>query len=318
MLVTDALELQGFPVVIRPSDSEASARTLVHSLSETHEEFSRLLIDYGALLFRGFNIEGAKDFEAVCRGGTPNLLTYAGGGSPRSSVSDTVYTSTEYSAARHIPLHCEESYFKDVPHYAWFYCDKMPTDGGETPIGDMQGVLDRLDDALIQRFDERGVQYIYNLHGGNGFGRGWKDAFQTEDRNRVEAWLEEQHISYQWREKDTLHMDLLGPGLRTHSETGAVVWGNQAANWHVGGLGRTTAANLRRIYKSEHHYPKHAVFGDGSPIPEQDIHQILEALATTEIAFAWSEKDILLCDNQRVAHGRRPFRGNRRILVALA
>lgn len=318
MINKDLAEMGGFPLVVRPEPGRSDVSTLTAWLSGHNAEFSTLLREYGAILFRGFAIRDAESFEAVARAGTPNLLGYTGGGSPRSLVSGKVYTSTEYAADQPIPLHCEESYFPELPHYIWFFCEKQPASAGQTPIGDMQAILEKLDPELVKRFKDRGVRYIYNLHGGDGFGRGWKDAFETNDRFQVEAWLDEQHADYHWAEDGSLHVDLLGPGLRTHTETGALTWGNQAVNWHTSSLSPGMAKMMQRIYKTEDKFPKHAVFADGSPIPDADIRHVLEKLADSEITFDWQNGDVLLCDNQRVAHGRKPFSGERRILVALA
>lgn len=318
MIRQDLSTMGGFPLLIQPESGNAGASTLIAWLKEQNVEFVQLLRHHGAILFRGFAIQDANTFEAICRAGTPNLLGYTGGGSPRSLVSGKVYTSTEYAADQHIPLHCEESYFPELPHYIWFFCEKQPLSAGQTPIGDMQSILEKLDPELVKRFHERGVRYIYNLHGGNGFGRGWKEAFETNDRSQVEAWLDANHANYHWNDDNSLHMDLQGPGLRTHTETGVLTWGNQAVNWHTSSLPPGMAKMMYRIYKSEDRFPKHAVFADGSPIPDEDIHHILDKLAESEIIFDWQNGDILLCDNQRVAHGRHPFSGERRILVALA
>jgi alpha-ketoglutarate-dependent taurine dioxygenase len=36
------------------------------------------------------------------------------------------------------------------------------------------------------------------------------------------------------------------------------------------------------------------------------------------VTFTWGKGDVLLCDNQRTAHGRRPFKGDRLVMVAMA
>jgi alpha-ketoglutarate-dependent taurine dioxygenase len=36
------------------------------------------------------------------------------------------------------------------------------------------------------------------------------------------------------------------------------------------------------------------------------------------VCFAWQKGDLLMVDNMLVAHGRAPFTGPRRILVAMA
>jgi alpha-ketoglutarate-dependent taurine dioxygenase len=42
------------------------------------------------------------------------------------------------------------------------------------------------------------------------------------------------------------------------------------------------------------------------------------ALAAEERTFTWRLGDILLVDNEVIAHGRRPFTGERAIDVAMA
>lgn len=280
-------------------------------------EILEQLMLHGALVFRSL-AKDARDFEGICRAGTPQLLDYTAGGSPRTRVSGQVYTSTEYPRQQPIPLHCEMTYLRDIPRFLWFWCERPADSGGETPIGDMVSVLHVLDDALVQRFDHHGVRYIYNLHGGKGFGRGWKEAFGSEDRDQVDAWLTRAGTEFSWKPDGTLHAELQAPGLREHSVSGVKVWGNQVASWHVASLGTAMAQRMRRVYRDEGSLPKHATYGDGSPIPDGDIQRILEALAGQEVTFDWRQGDVLLCDNERFAHGRRPFTGDRRVLVALA
>ena len=59
------------------------------------------------------------------------------------------------------------------------------------------------------------------------------------------------------------------------------------------------------------------LLGDGSPISEDEIAPIYDALEAQEIAFPWHSGDMLLIDNIAVAHGRNPFKGQRDVQVAL-
>lgn len=306
-----------FPKFIQPENS-AEANDLSNLIACNNVELTNQLLKHGALLFRGFKVADANTFERVSAAGTPKLLAYTGGGSPRKQVEGNVYTSTEYPSDQPIPLHCEESYFPNVPRNIWFFCETAPTEQGQTPLGCMRQILDVLDPTIVETFKSKGVRYIYNLHGGNGFGRGWKDAFQTEDRDWISDWLDSHNADYKWNEDLSLHVDLYGPALRKHTLTGNSVWGNQVVNWHVDALPPRMAQSMRRVYKSEDKFPKHATYGDGSPIPTDVINHILECLRKVEQAFNWEKGDILWCDNEIIAHGRRPFKGDRRILVALS
>jgi hypothetical protein len=63
--------------------------------------------------------------------------------------------------------------------------------------------------------------------------------------------------------------------------------------------------------------PLNALYGDGRPIPDVDLDAVRDSLRREERLFAWSTSDLLILDNLLVAHGRRPFRGPRSILVAM-
>lgn len=310
--------LTEFPPLLHTTGHDTSADQLSDWLKGSAQEIREQLTEQGVLLIRGVPVHQVAEFDAVCRSITPDLADYTAGGSPRTRISGNIYTSTEYPAGQSIPLHCEYTYFRNIPGFIWFWCQTPPVSGGETPVGDMHGVLERLDPTLLERFDRLGVRYIYNLHGGNGFGRGWRESFGTDDRATVEHWLQSNTVEHRWQTDGTLSMKLFGPGLRTHASSGVRVWGNQVVNWHVGALGKAVAERMRRIYKQDEQLPKHATFGDGSPIPDTDVAHMMAALAAEERVFTWQAGDIMLCDNQRIAHGRRPFAGERRVLVALA
>ena len=306
------------PVIVTFPPDVFDAADATMWLREEAGSLLRLLRRRGAVLLRACPINGPRQFEALCRAVTPDLLDYRGGGALRSVVAGKIYNSTEYAADQSIPLHCESTYYPDVPAFIWFYCAVPALEGGETPVGDMARVLERLDPELVDRFERRGLRYIYNMHGGDGFGRSWMDAFQTADPEIVEAWLETRRIAFRWNARRSLHVELEAPVLRSHPVSGVTVWGNQAANWHIASLAPATAMAIRRFYKSEAEYPKHVLFADGEPIPAADIRHILQVLAAEEHAAPWGKGDILLCDNFRMAHGRRPFTGERRVLVAMA
>jgi alpha-ketoglutarate-dependent taurine dioxygenase len=276
------------------------------------------LYEHGALLFRGFGVADPASFEGVTRAFTPKAFSYVGGSTPRSRISGEVFTSTEYAADAVLPMHNEASYFKTLPDFVWFCCRIAPEIAGETQLGDMRRVLKRLDPALVERFDQRGLMYVNNLHSGDGFGKSWQQTYQSEDRAEVEERVREKGLDFEWKADGTLHVRMFAPALRTHSVTGEVYWGNQVANWHPSSLPPSTVKAMLRIYGGQLNFPKTVLFGDGAEIPDDDAQQISQALAAEETIFRWEVGDVLLVDNQAIAHGRRPFKGARQIMVALA
>jgi hypothetical protein len=64
--------------------------------------------------------------------------------------------------------------------------------------------------------------------------------------------------------------------------------------------------------------PRNSFYGDGSTIGDAVLDEIRAAYAKVEVAFPWQRGDVLMIDNMLVSHGRRPFKGARKTLVAMA
>lgn len=295
-----------------------TAQELTKHVSDQREALEEKLLAHGALLFRGAQIATTEDFGSVVSALTPDLLAYTGGGSPRSKVQGRIYTSTEYVGTVHIPLHCEMSYTPSIPGRIWFFCQKPSISGGATPLGYLADIGKNLPADLTDRFREKGVCYTAFMHHGLGFGKSWQKTYETDDRDEVSALLEaEEGLVYEWK-TDGLLVSRTHPAYRKHSVTGENLWYNQAVNWHPAHLGLANFDKLKKVFGKPENFPKMASFGDGSPISPDDILKIDEISRDCECNFGWQEGDIILVDNERVAHGRHAFEGERSVLVAMA
>jgi hypothetical protein len=163
---------------------------------------------------------------------------------------------------------------------------------------------------------ERGVRYVKNMHGGSGFGKSWQAHFETEDRDAVASYLGESGVEHRWGEGGSLWTSQVRPAAIGHPVTGESVWFNQADLWHWSALG-ARGASLLRVMGPER-LPTNACYGDGEQIPVEHMDIARETRRLEAAAFPWEAGDLLLPDNHLVAHGRRPFTGERRILVAMA
>ena len=295
-----------------------TADGLVSWLAEHAEEVHYRISAHGAILFRETKVRTAKEFEQVCRSRTPVLMSYVGGGSPRKQLGGSVYTSTEYSQDLSIQLHCEAAYLPEMPTRVWFFCQTPPSERGETTLGDMRLVEARLSSELVDRFRRRSVLYVSNFHGGLGFGKSWMDVYETNDRVAVEQRLREIGGEFTWKSDGSLRVQLRAPATRIHSSNRQEIWVSQAANWHPLGVGDDHFNRMLHIYGDPSNFPTMAFYGDGTLIEPGDIREMSEALNAEETIFTWRPGDILLIDNEVIAHGRRPFVGSRRICVALA
>jgi hypothetical protein len=67
----------------------------------------------------------------------------------------------------------------------------------------------------------------------------------------------------------------------------------------------------------EEEFRLNARFADGSPLYVSTLDEIRETLRKEMVIFPWLKGDILILDNLLTAHGRMPFSGTRKIVLAM-
>ncbi len=273
------------------------------------------LIENGAILFRGFPIDGPDGFEQLIAAVSGPLLEYEYGSTPRTRVGGRIYTSTEYPAHQEIPLHNEMSYARDWPLKIWFLCVAPSPQGGETPIADSRRVFQRIDPALRDRMIGKGVLYVRNY--GPGLDVPWQKVFQTEERTRVEELCRAAGIDFEWRTGNRLRTREVCQAAERHPVTHETVWFNQAHLFHISNLSAEARDQLLASYASED-LPRNASYGDGSPFDDADLERIREAYRAEAVVFPWQAGDVLMVDNMLTAHARKPYSGPRRVVVGMA
>lgn len=255
------------------------------------------------------------EFERFAKVCTRTLLSYTNRSTPRSKVAGDIYTSTEFPADQSIPMHNEMSYTRSWPMKVWFHCVKAAETGGETPFADSALVYQRLSAATRDRFAELGVLYVRNF--GGGIDLPWQEVFQTDDRAAVERFCAENDIEYEWIGADRLRTRHRCQGVATHPVTGEPLFMNQAHLFNIGILQPAMRDELLASY-GKGDLPRNSYYGDGSDIAPETLQEIMRVYDETAIAFPWQQGDVIMLDNMRVAHGRRPFTGARKIVVAMA
>jgi alpha-ketoglutarate-dependent taurine dioxygenase len=300
------------PLSIRPAVEDVNLSRWAHRHRELIADKVSL---HGAILFRDFNTQGANDFAEFVEAVSGDLMEYRERSSPRSQVSDRVYTSTDHPPDQSIFLHNEHSYARTFPLKLFFGCVQSATHGGYTPLADTRKVFRRLDPRLRERFIEKRWMYVRNF--GDGFGLPWQKVFQTTNREAVEAYCRQTGVECEWKDGDRLRTRQVRPAVATHPRTGETVWFNHATFFHISTLEPQVRHSLLEEF-TEEDLPNNTYYGDGSPIEDSVMEELREAYRQETVIFKWQDGDIILLDNMLTSHGRAPFAGPRKILFAMA
>jgi alpha-ketoglutarate-dependent taurine dioxygenase len=302
----------GLPLVIEPEVGDVDLRGWA---ADNVGLINRRLLEHGGILFRNFRGDSPDSFSRFVRTLSDELLDYFDQHTPRTKLSNNIYTSTEYPADHRVPFHSENSKNHSWPMKIWFYCVHPSEQGGETPIADNRKVLKLIDPSIQKRFIEKKVMYVRNF--GGGLGLSWQTVFQTDSESAVERMCEREGMEYEWKEGNRLKVRHVCQAVATHPTTGDMVWFNQAHLFHVSSLDKAARESLLSLLREED-LPSNSYYGDGSPIEESVLDEIRHAYDQSSVSFPWQKGDILMLDNMLIAHGRAPYVGKRKVLVAMA
>lgn len=268
----------------------------------------------GYVLFRGFPVDDVADFAAVVEALGGERLGYAERSSPRTQLRAGIYTSTEYAPEEEIFFHNENSYQSSWPARLFFHCEQPASSGGATPLADTRTVTRLIDPSVVREFRERGWRHVRNYH--PHFGLSWAEVFGTTDRTAVDRYCRANAIRTEWREDGTLRTEADRAALHRHPVGREELWFNHVAFFHWSTLPAPVAEVMTELFGRDG-LPNDTVFGDGAPIPEDTCAHLREQYRAAATRFAYRRGDVLMIDNMYVAHGREPFRGPRRVAVAM-
>jgi alpha-ketoglutarate-dependent taurine dioxygenase len=300
------------PVVFRPA---VGGVNLAAWAADNRRVIDERLLEQGALLFRGFPLENTTQFSEAAKALSSGLMEYGERSSPRTRISDGVFTSTEHPPGENILLHNEQSYTLNWPMRIFFFCVQPALSGGRTPIAGTRQILKRLPPVIVERFREKRVMYVRNY--GEGLGLSWQEVFQTSDRSVVEEHCRRASIDVVWKDNNRLRTQQVRPALRHHPITGELLWFNHAAFFHFSSLPAGVREQILSVMDEEN-VAFNTFYGDGSAIEPEVLDTIRAAYQDATVRFDWKQGDLLLLDNMLVAHGRESFEGPRKVAVALA
>jgi alpha-ketoglutarate-dependent taurine dioxygenase len=300
------------PLLIQPTMKGINLATWA---AGNRDLIEKQLLKHGGILFRGFDVKEAPEFEEFIKNVCGELLEYRERSSPRSQVSGFIYTSTDYPASHTIFVHNENSYQRNYPLRIFFFGHTPSAQGGETPIADCRNVYQRIDASVRERFIEKKWMYVRNF--GDGFGLTWQTVFRTTDKAVVEEHCRQNGIIVEWKNGDRLRTRSILSPVERHPRTGEWCWFNHATFFHISTLPPLIREALLEDF-GEEDLPTNTFYGDGSRIEPEVLEQLRDAYRQETVSFLWQQGDVLMLDNMLAAHGRAPYKGTRKILVGMA
>jgi alpha-ketoglutarate-dependent taurine dioxygenase len=216
-------------------------------------------------------------------------------------------------------LHNELSYSENWPSKLVFGCCLPPQEGGETPLVDSRQICKHISRDLLEELEAKDVKYIRNLHGGSGLGPSWQDTFETESRAKLESTCNELKIKFEWRSDGGVKLISKRPATRFHPITKEKVWFNQVDQYHPSHFPKEVYETLMLVADgNESELPLNVSFGDDTPITVDIIKEITATVNELMVVRKWNKSDIVIVDNMLIGHGRKSYKGNRKIIVSMA
>jgi pimeloyl-ACP methyl ester carboxylesterase/alpha-ketoglutarate-dependent taurine dioxygenase len=336
------------PLVVQPApEGERGESALLAWLGANRDDLEKRLTAHGAILLRGFEVDGARGFERVARAFEPDLKNDYFGTSPRNALTDFVFSASELPPYYPIPQHCEMSFVARPPRRLFFACLRPSSGpGGETPLADFRRVYRDLPEDVRARFEAKGIRNVRNYSGPENRRRfdpwklkRWDEMFHTTDRDVVARACEENGFDLTWKPDGGLRLVNVQPAVKKHPVTGEPVWFNHAQVFHLSAVPAEyrriatrqgqlrhavlagvagAAVRIRRRTTADEEQAMHCTHGDGTPIAEADMDALRDAIWKNMVFFKWRLGDVLVIDNDAVSHGRMPYAGPRQIAVAWA
>jgi alpha-ketoglutarate-dependent taurine dioxygenase len=298
-----------FPLIVQATGvTDAGGWAVAHS-----DAVQAALQEHAAVFLRGFPVDTGAEFQEFARalsGGS--WAEYTEKATPRSHVSGSVFTATEYPADRSIFVHNESSHVLRWPRYLYFWCDVPAAEGGETPLCDTRRVHRELPEGIRRRFAREG--WVYQRTFGNGIGFSWESVFNVATMAELEEYCAANNMALRQRD-DRVSVRYRRWATVQHPDTGVSSWFNHGVffnRWNLEPELQEFAEEL-----GEDALPYNTFHGTGEPVARETVEEIRRVYGRATVSKQYQHGDVLLVDNIAAAHGRHPYRGDRRVLVTM-
>lgn len=304
-----------FPYAFGWQDASASLSDACDWVAGQSDKLLSLATLHGAVLFRGFPLKTAEDFDSfVASLGLSNFpYRKSLSNAVRINRTERVFTANEAPPDVAIFFHHEMAQTPIYPAKILFFCELAALEGGATPICRSDVLYDKLKEAhprFIADCEQKGLRYTNVMPDDNdlksGMGRSWKSTLDVTTREAAEARLRDIHYSWEWLTDGCLKITT--PPLPAVMEVspGRKTFFNQMIAAYCG-----WKDSRNDISQSIRH-------GDGTVLDAVAVKDAIRLADELTFDVAWQAGDAVLIDNTIAMHARRTFRGPRKVLASLA
>ncbi len=269
---------------------------------------------HGAVLMRGLPLASPEDFDAVVTAfGFPNF-SYEDSLSNAYRINYTprVFSANEAPPEVTIFLHHEMAQTPNPPGKLFLFCQTAPDEGGATPICRSDILWEHLVEQRPDFADNcknKGLKYSNVMPAeadqSSGMGRSWQSTFSAETREAAEARMTALGYTWEWQPNGDLRATTpVLPAVRDLVDGRASFFNQLIAAFNG--------------WKDTRNDPAKAItFGDGTPLDPADVATASTLADQFTFDLPWQTGDLALVDNYTAMHGRRTFKGTRKVLASL-
>jgi alpha-ketoglutarate-dependent taurine dioxygenase len=305
---------QPFPLVLSCRTTGPSLDAAAGWIAEHRGQLLRQASDHGAILFRGFPLRTAEDFDRfVTAFDLPNFAYDESlSNAVRVNRTPRVFTANEAPPSVTIFLHHEMAQTPVYPSRLFFFCERAAESGGATPVCRSDVLWERLAERRPQfarDCEAKGLRYTNVMPAENdansGMGRSWQSTLRATAREAAEARLRSLGYSWEWLPDGSLRATTpVLPAVR------------KLPNGRTSFFNQLIAA--AQGWKDTRNDPSKSItFGDGTPLDREAVNEATRLGEELSFDIPWQTGDVALVDNYVAMHGRRSFSGTRRVLASL-
>lgn len=238
---------------------------------------------YGAILFRGFNVTLTEFVGFTDKFCYKYMLNPS---SSRKIVSSGSQIQTVDRGTNYFPLHAERSQTPFQPDIAFFHCIKAPQGSGQTFFCDGTRIIGGLPAEIRRQLAgrsllHRNIQTVEQLLAFLGI---------EDPRDIQKSLLDIGFDKYYRQFEDKYYMHFMRPFFSRSKFSGEMAFANFLL------FSRFKLNNLQS-----------PCFENGDEIPTALCQLILDVAENITTKIEWEALDILMIDNTRLMHGRMPF-----------